>query len=430
VMADSVPMKPWMRWTFACLALPPVLLAAVVLLAVDLQPAVPERSEVALADVQHALAVARSQDPRLAEPGRLTRASVTERDVELLLNHAAHRMLGVRVRLQLEPGLADVIATTPWAVPGLPSLAGWLNLHAQWRETPDLPELARWRVGMLPLPTALAPPLLRAAAARLTAAPDLALLPDMLPGVLRQVHFGHDALVVSYVWQGDTAQRVLAVLTPPAEQDRLRAYADLLVALTAAQPGGQPVPLPQLIGPMFELARQRSLHNDAARENRAAVLTLTLYVTGREVGKLVPGASSWPQPQRVQVLLNGREDFPQHFLVSALLAMEGTSPLTNAIGVTKEIEDSQGGSGFSFNDLAANRAGMRFGQFALQQPARLQELLARGVVERSLMPDVADLPEFLSQAEFQRRYQRIGSPGYQRLLADIEQRVERLALYR
>ena len=416
-------MKPWMRWALVGVMVPPALALTALVLAVDLQPAVPERSDVALADVQHALAVARSQDPRRAEPGKLVHASVTERDVDLLLNHAAPRMLGVRMKLQLEPGEAALNASSPWNAAGM---GGWLNLHTHWRETDGLPELTQWRLGMLPLPTALAPPLLRLAAARMTAAPDLALVHD----VLRRVRFGRDELVLSYVWQDNTAQRVLAMLTPPAEQERLRAYSDLLVSLTSSQPGGRPVPMPVLIGPMFELARQRSLHNDAARENRAAVLTLALYVTGRKAGLLVPGARAWPQPQRLQVLLNGRDDFPQHFLVSALLAMEGTSPFTNALGLSKEIEDSQGGSGFSFNDLAANHAGMRFGQFALEQPARLQEVLARGVADGALMPDVADLPEFLSQAEFKRRYQRIGSPGYQRLLADIEQRVEGLALYR
>jgi hypothetical protein len=416
------------RLILAILIAPVLLAGGVLLLALDSTPAVPERSEVALADVQHALAVARSHDPRRAEPGRLMQASVTERDVELLLNHAAHRMLGVRVKLQLEPGVAELTASTPWAQAGWLQMSGWLNLHARWRETEGLPELQSWRIGLLPLPNALAPPLLRAAAARMTAAPDLALVPE----VLKRVRFGHDTLALSYVWQGDTSQRVLAVLTPPAEQERLRAYADLLVALTTQRRSGPqpPLALPRLIGPMFELARQRSLHNDAALENRAAVLTLAMYVTGRDLGSVVPGGRSWPQPQRLQVLLNGRDDFPQHFLVSAMLAMEGTSPFTNAVGLTKEVEDAHGGSGFSFNDMAANRAGMRFGRFALQQPARLQELLARGVDERSLMPDVADLPEFLSQAEFQRRYQRIGSPGYQRLLADIEDRVERLALYR
>ena len=33
----------------------------------------------------------------------------------------------------------------------------------------------------------------------------------------------------------------------------------------------------------------------------------------------------------------------------------------DAIGVYKEVRDSRGGSGFSFNDMAANRAGTRFG---------------------------------------------------------------------
>ena len=102
----------------------------------------PERSEVALADVQHALAVARSHDPRNAEPGKLTSASVTERDVELLLNHAAHRMLGVRVKLQLEPGVAELTASTPWVAAGT---NGWLNLHAQWRQTTGLPRILNIR---------------------------------------------------------------------------------------------------------------------------------------------------------------------------------------------------------------------------------------------------------------------------------------------
>ena len=412
-----------MRWTLAGLLIPLAVAAGAVWLALDASPAVPERNEVALADVQHALAVARSHDPRRAEPGKLVTASVTERDVELLMNHAAHRMLGVRGKLQLEPRQAALTASTPWAWHGL---GGWLNVHAQWRQTDGLPQLAHWRVGALPLPAALMPPLLRAAATRMATPPDLTLVTD----VLRQVRFGHDELLLTYMWQGNTAARVLAVLTPPAEQERLRAYAALLARLTATQPGGVAVELPHLIGPMFDLARQRSLHNDAARENRAAVLMLTLYVTGRDASEVVPGARAWPRPQRLPVLLNGRDDFPQHFLVSALLAMEGTSPFTNAVGLTKELEDANGGSGFSFNDLAANRAGMRFGQFAQLQPLRLQQMLSRGVAERSLMPDVADLPEFLSQAEFQRRYQRVGSPGFQRLMADIEGRIERLALYR
>ncbi len=391
------------------------------LLALDPAPAVVARDDIAAGDVAHVLAVARRHDPRRASFGEPARLDVTERDLELMLNHAAHRLLGQRVRLALEAG--EAVLTTSGPAPALPLLAGrWINLELRLRQADGLPALSAWRVGRLPLPTALAAPLLRWAAAR----QDLALAGQ----VVRQVRFGHDVLSLDYVWQPETSQRLMSLLTPQAEQERLRAYSDLLVSLTHRHGPAWTIPLPDLIAPLFDLARQRSLTHDAAQENRAAILTLALYATGQSLGRLVPAARGWPQPRRLQVLLNGRNDFPQHFLVSAALAIESTTPLTNAVGLYKEIADSRGGTGFSFNDLAANRAGLRFGEFALREPERLQGLLSRGVSELSLMPDVRDLPEFLSAAEFARRYGRIGSPDYERLMADIERRVDGLALYR
>ncbi|MBC7942778.1 MAG: hypothetical protein H7Z19_24000, partial [Chitinophagaceae bacterium] len=314
------------------------------------------------------------------------------------------------------------------ALPGGPlfGLGVWLNVQLRLRQTDGLPALDSWRVGRLPLPTALAQPLLQAAAQHLGVVPDLALVAE----VLQQVQFGQDALTLVYVWRGDTAYRVLSAMTPPAEQLRLRAYSDLMVDLTAGRGPEWRVDLASLIGPLFELAQRRSLSEDAALENRAAILTLALYTTGRGVGAVVPAARAWPRPLRVQVVLHERDDFPQHFMVSAMLAIEGTSPLTRAIGLHKEMVDARSGSGFSFNDLAANRAGQRFGEMALAEPARLQAALARGVSDASLMPDVADLPEFLSEAEFARRYGRVGSAGYNRVLADIEARLNALGLYR
>jgi hypothetical protein len=132
----------------------------------------------------------------------------------------------------------------------------------------------------------------------------------------------------------------------------------------------------------------------------------------------------------MQVTLQGRDDFPQHFLVSAALVTEGTTPLANAVGLYKEVADSRGGSGFSFNDLAANRAGTLFGELALRDPARLQALLAGGVREDSLVPDMTDLPEFLSAPEFARQYGGVGGVEFTRLQADIERRLGALPLYR
>lgn len=415
-------MTPWIRRVAGSLLVLTLAAAAVATLAIDRHPIVAERSDVSVDDVAHALAVARSHDPRRSVPGRPTQLTVNERDIELLLNHAAHRLLGVRVAVRLQPQQAELTASLPWH---WGPLSGWLNLRANLLQSPALPALAGWRLGSLPLPRALAPPLLQAAAARLGTAADLALIAD----VVQQVRFSERQMDVTYIWQNDTSNRVLAALTPAPEQARLAAYNALLVTLTARGPGWQ-VPLPTLLGPMFELARRRSLTDDAALENRAAVLTLALYVNGRRLGSVVPAARSWPQPRRLQVMLAGRADFPQHFLVSAFLAMEGTNPLTHAIGLAKEVADANGGSGFSFTDLAANRAGLRFGQLAASQPALLQDRLARGVSEAALLPPVADLPEFLKQAQFEAAFGAVGSPPYQRVLADIEQRLDGLPLYR
>lgn len=415
-------MKPWTRWAAGGLLALTLAAAALLGLAVDRQPAVTERTDIRIDDVAHALAVARQHDPRRSVPGRLTQITLTERDIDLLLHQAASRLAGVRVDLALQPENAQLAASLPWR---WGPLGGWLNLQAELQQTPGLPALTGWRLGRLPLPTALARPLIERAAARLGAVPD----PGLVREVVQRVQFAPGQMVVAYVWQSDTSQRVLASLTPPEEQARLKAYNALLVELTARGPGWV-LPLPALLGPMFDLARQRSLANDAAAENRAAVLTLALYVTGRRLGSVVPAARGWPQPRRKQVQLAGRIDFPQHFLVSAFLAMEGTDPLTQAIGLAKEVADANGGSGFSFTDVAANRAGQRFGQLAAGRPALLQDRVAPGISETALLPPVADLPEFLKQAEFEAAFGQVGSPAYARVLADIDTRLDTLALYR
>jgi hypothetical protein len=44
-------------------------------------------------------------------------------------------------------------------------------------------------------------------------------------------------------------------------------------------------------------------------------------------------------------------------MLSAVIAATADSNLSALVGVFKEIEDSKGGTGFSFPDLAADKAG-------------------------------------------------------------------------
>lgn len=418
-------------------------LGAVVLLSTALQrePAVVSATELAADDVARAVSLLRTHDPRHAVPGRVSAALLRERELEVLLSHGARRWLpGTSGRVDFARGSAKLHLSTHLGAMPLPggtaaALAApfgrWVNLEVELRETGGLPIIAGAHVGGLPLPAWAVEALAQRVLARsgLTAEWQLAL------EVVRRVRFEGDHALVVYAWQPDSAKRVMASLLTVAELERLRPYQDRLAAVVAAAPGWQ-MPMVQAMLPLFALAAQRSAAGrDAAAENRAALVVLTLFVNGRHVGSVAPAALAWTRPRPLRLTLGGRIDFPQHFLVSAALVTEGTSPLSRAIGLYKEVADSRGGSGFSFNDMAANRAGTRFGELALHQPQELQRRVAGGANGRALrdddlLPAVADLPEFLPEAEFRRRFGGVGAPAYEALLSDIDRRVAGLPLLR
>ena len=408
-----------------------LLLAALVLAlglagvaALQPEPSVSARGELVHEDIARAMSLLRQHDPRRAAPGQVRTALLLDRDLEVLLGHATQRWLQASSRVELTKGQATLHLSlhTP------PNPFGrWLNIELQLQETGGLPAIAAARLGRLPVPAWLAERTALALAGRVGLQAELQLAAQ----VVRQVRFLPGQATVVYAWQGDSPARVMAALLPAAELARLRAYAERLAVLSDAQKPAWDAPLVRLLGPMFELARTRTAAGgDAAAENRAALAVLTLFVNGVGVDRVLPAAKSWPPPRRLRLLLAGRNDFPQHFLVSATLAAQGTGPLSQAIGLYKEVADSRGGSGFSFSDVAANRAGTRFGQNLVGDAARVQALLAPGPRETDLVPLLADLPDFMPEADFVRRFGGVGAPAYEAQLAEIDRRLLELPLLR
>ncbi len=423
-MADSAAMKSILRLAVWALLLLALAVLGALAAALQREPAVLLHQPPAAEDVARAVNLVRAHDPRRALPGRASAAQLDERDVDVLLNHAAHRLLDAATRVSFERGAATLRASVH--LPANP-FGRWLNLRVRLVQTGGLPAVAEVQAGRLPLPVWLGEWLALHAAARAGFRDELKLAAELV----QRVAFAPQQVLVVYVWQGDSAQRMLAALLPPDEQERLRAYSQRLAEVAVRQGPGWTVSLVPFIAPLFQLAQQRSQGGaDAAAENRAAILVLTLYANGRGVHSVLPAAHDWPRARPLRLTLAGRDDFPRHLLVSAALAVESTGPLSKAVGIYKEIADSRGGSGFSFNDMAANRAGTRLGELAVAQPHKLQAVLARGVREEDILPPWADLPEFMSEPEFRRRFGGVGEPAYVAMMAEIERRVDALPVWR
>jgi hypothetical protein len=236
---------------------------------------------------------------------------------------------------------------------------------------------------------------------------------------------------VTYRWRGDSATAHLkSLLIPSADIERLVAYQDQVVIAATKVPPGKTVSVAELIPPVFALAQRRSSGGAPARENRAAIAALALYATSRDLRSPVPGLRALAPSEIRSVTLAGRADFAQHLLVSATLAAETDSTLADAIGLYKEVQDTRGGSGFSFTDLAADRVGTRFGRLAMLAPGQLQTVLASGIRESDFMPEIGDLPEFMPEKEFYRRFGGVGAPSYTRMVAEIDSRIAALPLFR
>ena len=418
---------PWLRLLLLICAL---LLAAAWLAgaaALEQQARVQAQRDVGLEDVARVFSLLRTHDPRRARPGLVSTALVGERDLEVMLNQGARRWLPLNSRAVFEREAATLQISLELPPHPLLFFGRWLNVDVKLAQTAGLPAMDTVRVGRLPVPIWLAERLAVGWLSRVALKAEV----DLALEVVRRVRFAPQHMLVTYAWQGDSLGRLLNGLVPQEELVRLRAYSDRLVEVAARHKSGWQMPLVEMLQPAFELARKRTqAGGDAAAENRAALTVLTLHANGRGLAQVLPAARNWPRPRPLQLLLGGREDFPLHFLVSAALATEGTTPLSKVVGVYKEVSDARVGSGFSFNDMAANRAGTRFGEKLLQSPAQMQAALADGVRDADLLPRVDDLPEFMSQPEFLRRFGGVGAPAYNVLLAEIDRRIAALALLR
>ena len=401
--------------------------AAAVYLTVDRQPLVTTPIHFTPEHIARAKLLLERNDPRRLRQGEVRAIMVSQEDLDLAINYAANRLGQGAASAVLQDGSATVRLSV--VLPSNP-LGNYLNLTAVLVDAQDLPRLDELVLGRLPIPRQLAEWALRQGVAHTPGGTEYV---SALRQVLKQVVLRRNQLTVVYKWNDQLPDQLRSALVPAETVARAEAYQTRLAERTRVSTKGR-ISLSSLLLPLMELAGQRTAKGgDAMEENRAAILVLTLYVNGHYLATVMPAARNWPVPGPGRVNLGGRDDFAQHFTISAALSATSGSPLSDAVGLYKEVDDSRGGSGFSFNDIAADRAGTRFGEQATASEAAakaLQLRVAQGIGEADLLPNVSDLPEFMPEPEFKRRYGGIGAPAYNAMMRDIEHRLSALPLYR
>lgn len=362
--------------------------------------------------------------PSAAPPGALRQTLLEQSALNALLEQATQGRPW-RAQLAIAPGSLALQAARPLGA----AWPGWWNWQLRWdlraSRTGALPPLAQARLGRLPLPAAF----VEWAAWRALPAEQAASLRALLP-MLQGVQARPQQLQLQWRWQPAQAGQALAALWPPAEREALRLQQQALHQRLRALPPGMPVPLHELLSEHARLAQARVDRGaSAATELRALLAVLTLQALGRDLSPWLPEAADPAGVPPSPLLLRGRDDMAQHFLIASLLSWQGGERVSAALGLAKELADARVGSGFSFTDLAADEVGQRFGRLCAADPAGLLRRLAAGLPEAEFFPEVADLPEFLAEPVFRARYQRVGSPAYEAEMQRLRARVAALPLF-
>jgi hypothetical protein len=273
------------------------------------------------------------------------------------------KRFGASARIEPAPAVLNAQVTVP--LPPNP-LGDWLNIALRLRENAGQTRLTRLRLGRLELPLDLDIRTLGEFLARLFTGEDISLF----RAGFRELRFRHEQLILVYRWGPELVAGARNLVIDAAQRKTASLYYQALVGALGA--GSRT--LSGVLGSVFHEAERRSVARDPVAENRAALAALGLYAVGRDTAPLLPEIGTGARLPWVS--LRGRVDLARHYLASSAIAATGDGDLSDLVGVYKEWSDSRGGSGFSFVDLAADRAGTRLGRLATTSPALARRVQA------------------------------------------------------
>ncbi|MEN3158042.1 hypothetical protein ABC502_06630 [Alkalimonas sp. NCh-2] len=256
-----------------------------------------------------------------------------------------------------------------------------------------------------------------------------------LLAAIQEVSFEQDVLMVRYqlpeqLQLGQVA-RLREQWQPYGDPKHIQHYYQLL-----ARHHAESANLSDYLNVLFIEAARRAQQGSAVAENQAALLALAVFF-GTSKFELLLGdirSNNRYATAPPRVTLAGRLDLQQHFVYSAAIKTLTNKDIGYLAGEMKELLDANpGGSGFSFVDLLADIAGVRFAEIALgseQSAAALQRfIVATHLTDADVLPDFRAFPEGIAYDTFREDFDTIESEAYNQLVTAITDALHSLPLY-
>src|SRR5574343_2046502 len=366
-------MRRLLTWLVAALLLPILATAALLIFAIEAQPLVERSDAISPLSIAQARRLLATHDPRRQRSGDIATVPIPASLIDEGVNYVAGRYLHGRGAFTLTDQGGEFRLTLPLPAPG------FLNLRATVHPTDGMPTIAAASLGRLPLPSRL----VDFGIAQAVRIGGFNKEWQMASRAIRNVAFdvASESVTVTYEWEPLILDRARAVALSPEEIKQLREARQALAALLAHRAPGSVVSLAEILR-----ATLPTQGDNPVSHGRAALLVLASHLAHIDLAALVPAARAWPHIRWVNITLAGRHDLAQHFAVSATLAAWAGEPIADAIGLYKELADARHGSGFSFADLAADRAGTRFGELIVHQPRQIDRLVKTTFADQDIVP--------------------------------------------
>ncbi|MDE1464636.1 hypothetical protein [Spartinivicinus poritis] len=308
-------------------------------------------------------------------------------------------------------------------------LGRYLTLSFEVEPTPEVPKLTALKVGPIPIPQTVTDWGIGQAQQHPRTQQLLSIYQT-----IEQVNVSPTQIVVKYqsgkVVSGIN-QQSRELLFSAEQQQQIGYYLTAIYVFASQQQGVRLPDFWKLFQYLTEQARQQVRQGaSAVAQNQAILTALALYQSSFPTGDYLANKALRNERRRI-FYVHRRKDLARHFSFSAAIALYAGNEVSDTLGLWKELDDAKNGSGFSFYDLAADRAGIQFAAYATkdEQTAKAVQQKIVNTTADALIPRLSQLPEGMTESQFKRRYQNPDSQGYLQLVKQIDQRIQASQLY-